>query len=162
MFLRALAAFLVLPGMFAGLIPFLIVSFDPWRLDGVRIGYLILSFGLAILLYCVRDFYVAGKGTLAPWNPPKKLVVVGLYRLVRNPMYAGVITILLGWCTISGSPLMILYCLIAVALFHRRVIVNEEPWLEKKFGGDWENYSAAVHRWRPRKSPWYPSEINTA
>lgn len=161
MFLRALAAFLALPGMVAGAIPVIIITFDPWRTGGVQIGYLALGLGLLILLWCVRDFYVSGKGTLAPWSPPKKLVVVGLYRFLRNPMYIGVLLILLGWCTISGSPISVVYLLVVSTMFHRRVTRNEEPWLQRKFGEDWAAYSAGVHRWLPRSRPWHPNETST-
>ncbi len=157
MFLRALIAFLVLPGMVAGVVPLLITWFDPWRLGGWRAGYAIMAFGLVILLWCVRDFYIAGKGTLAPWSPPQSLVVVGLYRFVRNPMYVGVITILLGWYAISGSMLMLAYSGLVAAMFHMRVTRNEEPWLQRKFADAWLPYSAAVGRWWPRLTPWHPN-----
>ena len=91
MFLRALVAFLACPGMAALVIPAWISwnrvpAETPW----FPIGVSILTVGFAMLLWCVRDFYVAGKGTLAPWAPPRNLVVVGLYRYSRNPMYVAV------------------------------------------------------------------------
>ena len=70
LFLRALAALLVLPGTFAGLFPALIVGNDRWRGAGSPVGWIPLGLGIAILLWCVRDFYVAGEGTLAPWDRP--------------------------------------------------------------------------------------------
>ncbi len=84
LFLRAVLAFLVLPGTFAGLLPAWIVAGDRWRGPGFGIGATPLAAGIAILIWCVRDFYLAGKGTLAPWDPPKRLVMVGLYRFTRN------------------------------------------------------------------------------
>ena len=59
-----------------------------------------------MLLWCVRDFYVSGRGTLAPLDPPKRVVIVGLYRFVRNPMYVAVLTILVGWALLYGSWLL--------------------------------------------------------
>jgi len=66
----------------------------------------VLGGGLVVLLWCVRDFYVSGRGTLAPWNPPKRLVVVGLYRFTRNPMYIGVLMVVGGWAVRAGSPVL--------------------------------------------------------
>src|SRR5215475_4021375 len=101
MFFRALLAFLILPGAFGILLPWLLVDSDQRRMGGTWLGWPILFVGVCILLWCVRDFYVAGKGTLAPWDPPKELVIVGLYRFVRNPMYIGVLGCVAGW---SGTP----------------------------------------------------------
>ena len=116
----------------------------------MALGWPILIFGVLVLLWCVRDFYAIGKGTLAPWDPPKRLVVVGLYHYVRNPMYIGVFATVAGWSLIAGSPLMAAYaCLLAVA-FHLRVMFYEEPTLASQFGDDWERYRANVGRWMPR------------
>jgi protein-S-isoprenylcysteine O-methyltransferase Ste14 len=65
--------------------------------------------GLVLLLWCVRDFYVRGEGTVAPWDPPQNLVVVGLYRYMRNPMYVSVIVLVGGWALACGSPLLVRY-----------------------------------------------------
>ena len=89
MFLRALLAFLMVPVVVAGIVPFTLALYDPFKGTGSLAGGLLLAIGLAILLWCVRDFYVSGKGTLAPWDPPKHLVTVGLYRYVRNPNVCG-------------------------------------------------------------------------
>ncbi|UCG73718.1 MAG: isoprenylcysteine carboxylmethyltransferase family protein [Chromatiales bacterium] len=156
MFARALLAFLVLPGMVAGVIPAVLFSFDPWRSAGFAAGYVVIAVGVMLLFWCVRDFYVIGKGTLAPWSPPKKLVVTGLYRFVRNPMYVSVITVLAGWCLLGASWVLLVYTLVVASLFHLRVTRNEELWLARKFGADWAPYSAAVNRWLPRATPWYP------
>jgi protein-S-isoprenylcysteine O-methyltransferase Ste14 len=158
MFFRALAAFLALPGMVAGVIPFSISLLDPWHRGGTQSGLVVMASGLIILLRCVRDFYVSGKGTLAPWSPPQSLVIVGLYRFVRNPMYVGVLTILAGWVVFSGSPVLLMYAVAVAAMFHRQVTVNEEPWLRRKFPDDWAAYSAGVRRWRPRLNPWFPDQ----
>jgi len=76
--------------------------------------------------------------TVAPWAPPRKLVTSGPYRLSRNPMYIGVIDVLLG------------YALAVAIAFHLRVLVSEEPWARRTFGADWEDYRARVPRWLPR------------
>jgi protein-S-isoprenylcysteine O-methyltransferase Ste14 len=96
MFIRALFAFLALPGIVAGLLPALIVASDAQRSSGSGFGWVLIGMGLFLLLWCVRDFFVSGRGTLAPWDPPRHLVVVGLYRFVRNPMYIAVLTLVLG------------------------------------------------------------------
>jgi len=150
LFLRALAALLLLPGTFAGLIPALIVANDRARGQGAPFGWIPLAFGVLVLLWCVRDFYVAGKGTLAPWDPPKRLVVIGLYRFVRNPMYVGLMLLLIGWALIAGSPLLVGYALFFAIAFHLRVVLYEEPRLQNQFPEDWPAYSAAVPRWLPR------------
>ena len=150
LFLRALTALLVLPGTFAGIIPALIVSADRWRGNGFSFGWIPLAFGVATLLWCVRDFYVAGKGTLAPWDPPKHLVVIGLYRFVRNPMYVAIMLLLIGWTLIAGSPLLGGYGLLIAIAFHLRVVLYEEPRLRSQFPQAWADYTATVPRWLPR------------
>ena len=156
MFLRALTAFLALPGMVAGVVPGVIFLLDPWRTGAFRTGYVLIGLGTFLLLWCVRDFYLSGKGTLAPWSPPERLVVVGLYRFVRNPMYVSVVLILLGWSAIGGSFVLAAYTVTVATLFHLRVTRNEELWLQRKFASDWIPYSQGVNRWLPRLTPWYP------
>jgi len=157
MLIRALIAFLALPGMVAGLVPLLIVGKESHLAQTAPYGIALLFIGFLLLLWCVRDFYVSGKGTLAPWDPPKRLVLVGLYRYVRNPMYVAVLTLVAGWSLAFGSVWLGLYlCLLAVA-FHLRVLRYEEPWLSRQFGADWEAYSKAVPRWLPRPSRQKPS-----
>lgn len=153
MFLRALLAFLLLPGFAAVLAPPLIASFDPSRGQLWMPGLALLFAGAVVLLWCVRDFYVSGKGTLAPWDPPKNLVVVGLYRFVRNPMYVGVLLLVAGWSVTLSSPVLIIYTVILAAAFHVRVVSWEEPWLASEFGEAWKEYSSDVSRWLPRMRP---------
>jgi protein-S-isoprenylcysteine O-methyltransferase Ste14 len=148
--LRALISFLVLPGTFAGLIPAWIVSDDPWRGHGLSIGAVPFIAGAAVLLWCVRDFYVFGRGTLAPWDPPKHLVIVGLYRFTRNPMYFGILLLTAGWSLLAASPLLAGYIVLLVIAFHLRVVLYEEPRLRRQFGEEWVRYSATVPRWIPR------------
>jgi protein-S-isoprenylcysteine O-methyltransferase Ste14 len=103
--------------------------------------------GAAGLLWCVRDFYVTGKGTIAPWAPPKALVVVGLYRYSRNPMYVAVILLLWGWAGAFLSPALLVYALAVMAAFHLRVVYGEEPWLARTHGAAWQQYTRRVRRW---------------
>ena len=155
LFARALLALLMLPGVVGFLLPWWIAGSDPNRGHGWPIvGGLIAAVGLFVLLWCVRDFYVAGKGTLAPWDPPRHLVVVGLYRFARNPMYLGVLTLVLGWSVAAGSTRLALYCAVLAVGFHLRTIMYEEPRLTALFGPQWERYRAAVPRWLPRLTPW--------
>jgi protein-S-isoprenylcysteine O-methyltransferase Ste14 len=154
MFARALLAFLILPGIVAGVLPLVLISTDPWRQDSWSFGVIILGLGSFGLLWCVRDFYVAGKGTLAPWDPPKRLVVVGLYRYTRNPMYISVFMLVGGWALLAGSPLLGVYLILLTLAFHLRVLWHEEPLLSKQFPSEWAAYSAHVPRWLPRLAPW--------
>jgi protein-S-isoprenylcysteine O-methyltransferase Ste14 len=149
MFMRALLAFLVLPGVAAGLVPPVIASVDPWRGVVWAPGLAVMFAGAFVLFWCVRDFYISGKGTLAPWDPPRKIVTVGLYRFVRNPMYIGVLLLVLGWSLYLSSVLLTLYMFMLATGFHIRVIIYEEPWMETQFGEEWKTYKASVSRWVP-------------
>jgi protein-S-isoprenylcysteine O-methyltransferase Ste14 len=95
----------------------------------------------------VRDFYVSGGGTLAPWSPPQRLVVNGLYRWSRNPMYVGVVLILIGWSIWFSSRFLVEYCVAVAIMFHLRVLIGEEPWLAKVHGEEWTRYKKRVPRW---------------
>ncbi|MEO8575626.1 MAG: isoprenylcysteine carboxylmethyltransferase family protein [Gemmatimonadales bacterium] len=146
-FARALFAFLVLPGMVAFVIPLWMAPRHPGADKLHWLGLPVLLTGIFVLLWCVRDFYVAGKGTLAPWSPPRKLVTVGLYRLSRNPMYIGVLAIVAGWSLWFMSRGLLMYEAILLIGFHLRVISFEEPWAAQTFGDEWSAYKARVRRW---------------
>jgi protein-S-isoprenylcysteine O-methyltransferase Ste14 len=154
MFVRAVIAFLALPGVVAIAIPALIAGSDTSRSGGGLSGFVALGLGLVGLLWCARDFFVAGRGTLAPWDPPRHLVVVGLYRFVRNPMYISVLTLVVGWWLTTGSRLLAGYSTLLAIGFHLRVLYHEEPWLRRQFGDEWIAYSASVRRWLPHVRPW--------
>lgn len=94
---RAVVAFLALPGMVAFAVPLLVLRPAITAAGLAPAGFAPVVLGCVILLWCVHDFYVAGRGTLAPWSPPSRLVIIGLYRFSRNPMYVGVLLILCGW-----------------------------------------------------------------
>ena len=147
MFLRALIAFLALPGVVAFLVPAIVV----WRrgaASGVRpLGMVHLALGVAALLWCVREFYVAGKGTLAPWSPPVHLVVSGPYRYSRNPMYLAVLTVVTGWAHAFASWGLLPYAGALLVAFELRIRHGEEPWLSRRHGAAWIAYAARVRRW---------------
>jgi protein-S-isoprenylcysteine O-methyltransferase Ste14 len=145
MFIRALIAFLALPGVFAFALPLLLARFDFSSFN--FFGLPPVCAGIALLLWCVRDFYVAGKGTLVPWSLPLALVTVGLYRYSRNPMYIAVALILSGWALGFRSPGLAVYGLIVILAFHLRVVFGEEPWLERRYGDEWRRYKQRVPRW---------------
>jgi protein-S-isoprenylcysteine O-methyltransferase Ste14 len=154
MLLRAILSFIALPGIFALVVPPFVAYWDPWNSGHWMPGVWVMAAGAFVLLWCVRDFYVAGIGTLAPWDPPKHLVVQGLYRFVRNPMYIGVLLLVLGWSLLFLSPLLFLYATSLAIGFHLRVVKYEEPKLKAQFGRQWVLYRQSVPRWRPRIVPW--------
>ena len=150
--LRSLLALILIPGTVAGYIP--------WRIIQVRQSMQIPAFaassvaaavlalcGICVLLVCVWDFFHAGRGTLAPFDPPKRLVVRGLYRFTRNPMYNGVIALLLGEAWLFQSSALFQYALVIFIMFHLMTVIYEEPALESKFSESYRAYRAAVPRW---------------
>jgi len=148
--IRATLAFLALPALVAGVVPALIVRSGTPGGRAVAAAFALLGGGSLLLLWCVRDFFVSGRGTLAPWDPPKHLVVTGLYRLVRNPMYLAVLLIVAGWSILYRSGWLALYAILLAIGFHLRVLWHEEPWLQRQFGAEWEAYAAKTARWVPR------------
>lgn len=144
---RAVLAFLVLPGTVAFLVPWLLLA--PGQSGQVVSAFGLIPFvlGVVLLLWCVRDFCAAGRGTLAPWSPPRHLVVTGLYRFSRNPMYIAVLLVLWGWAVGFRSRAIAVYALLVMLAFHFRVILGEEPWLARTHGEEWVRYKAQVPRW---------------
>ena len=142
---RALFAFLALPGTIAFLIPWFL--FRPPGAVIRPLAYFPLALGIVLLLWCVRDFYVAGRGTLAPWSPPRHLVTVGLYRFSRNPMYLAVLTILAGWALAFDLRSLWIYAICFAIGFHLRVVMFEEPFLARTHGQSWTDYRSRVRRW---------------
>jgi protein-S-isoprenylcysteine O-methyltransferase Ste14 len=114
------------------------------------VGAVPLAVGLALLGWCIRDFHVVGQGTLAPWDPPVRLVVRGPYRHTRNPMYLAVLLIVVAWAVGFRSAPIGAYTAAIAALFHLRVVLGEEPWLARTHGAAWSSYVASVPRWLPR------------
>jgi protein-S-isoprenylcysteine O-methyltransferase Ste14 len=152
MLCRAILALVALPGVIAFAIPLVTAGWMQSLSVQSPLGLIVLVPGLLLLLWCVREFFVAGRGTLAPWAPPKYLVVTGPYRYCRNPMYVGVDLILLGWAALYGSVLLLLYAVGVAVAFHLRVILAEEPRAAQVFGEGWSAYRARTPRWLRWKS----------
>ena len=118
-------------------------------------AWIVFAIGALIAGWCAVDFALRGRGTPAPFDPPRRLVVSGLYRFVRNPMYFGLAVMLIGEAWLLAHIEIIwelLFALVAVSIF---VIVYEEPTLRSKFGDDYAEYCRNVRRWIPRLRPWY-------
>src|ERR1700689_2164264 len=150
--LKAFFFVLLLPGTVAGYIPFRIIratgrfSAIGFSVSSIAASALILA-GIVVLTWCVWDFFAAGHGTLAPIDPPRYLVVQGLYRITRNPMYNGVLGILLGEAWLFASIVLLEYTLLVFMTFHLFVLFYEEPALESRFGESYRVYRKAVPRW---------------
>jgi protein-S-isoprenylcysteine O-methyltransferase Ste14 len=143
---RALLSFVALPGVVAFVVPACLASPLSERELHV-VGVPPFAAGVVLLLWSVREFYVAGKGTLAPWDPPRHLVTCGPYRVSRNPMYLAVTLTLIGWAAAFQTRALWYYALIVVAAFHARVVLAEEPWAARTFGVEWQRYKDRVPRW---------------
>ena len=151
--LRNLLFTILQPGIVAGLIPYLLVKdqlkttlsspfhFYQW------IAFVIIIIGLAILFYCIYHFAKYGHGTLSPADPTKQLVTKGLYRYSRNPMYLGVLLVLLGETIFMRSLMLGAYLFLITILFLLYVVYFEERRLSKSFGDDYTNYKKKVKRW---------------
>jgi protein-S-isoprenylcysteine O-methyltransferase Ste14 len=113
-------------------------------------GIVLLLAGAALALTTIVFFISEGRGTPAVFDPPKRFVPHGPYRLVRNPMYIGGVSILLGLGLYLTSVSMVLFALVAFLLVHTFVVFAEEPGLRKRFGQEYEDYCHAVPRWIPR------------
>lgn len=125
LFVRSALWTILFPGVLAGYIP--------WRFLGFR---------------------RRGRGTLSPVDPPERLVVTGLYRWVRNPMYVGVLSALIGEAFISAEPGLFVYAVGFFTAAQLFILAYEEPVLERSFGSSYTEYKTNVRRWLPRTSPW--------
>lgn len=152
---RSLLWIVLLPGMIAGYIPwryFGLGGFTPDLRDARQLVALLgIGAGAALLLTCVWEFARSGHGTLSPVDPPRELVVRGLYRYVRNPMYVGVTTILLGEALLMGSSALLLYWAGFFTLANLFVLLYEEPALRRRFGPSYDAYVRRVRRWIPTR-----------
>ena len=117
---------------------------------GIALAIVAFAFGVAIYTWCIWDFATFGRGTPAPIDAPKQLVVRGLYRFVRNPMYVGVLCVVLGWALYYASAVIFLYAACVWTIFHGFVLLYEEPHLRDAFGCEYADYCARVGRWLPR------------
>jgi protein-S-isoprenylcysteine O-methyltransferase Ste14 len=157
LFLRSAFWTIVFPGFIAGYVPwrYFEVSEVPFdhRNPVHLVGLLLIALGAALLLACIYEFARRGRGTLSPADPPKELVVQGLYRYVRNPMYLSVLTIIAGEVVLTRSGDLAIYWLcffLATSIF---VLGFEEPYLRSRFGDSYERYTREVGRWIPRLTP---------
>ena len=121
-------------------------------------GCILICAGLTLLGKTIQLFATVGKGTLAPWDPTRKLVVQGPYRHVRNPMISGVWCILLGESVLLGSVPVFIFALLFATINHVYFITSEEPGLIRRFGEEYLLYRKAVPRWVPRLTPWEKKE----
>ena len=143
---------LLAPGMVAGYIPLALLRQGPQVQTGV-FSYLAFPLWIAggvILLWSFWNFLHEGRGTPAPVDPPKELVAAGFYRYVRNPMYVGVLAIILGHFLWFGYWNLLIYAVFVFVAFHAFVIFYEEPTLKRNFGAAYEDYLKRVPRWIPR------------
>lgn len=148
--LKNLLFTLVVPGTIGVYVPLLLARGRPPASGLVfLLALALLALGGVIYAWCVWDFAAFGRGTPAPIDAPKKLVVRGLYQYTRNPMYVGVLTILLGWAVLFNAPGLLIYALCVGLGFHLFVVFYEEPHLQKLFGSSYEEYRARVGRWLP-------------
>ena len=148
------------PGVMGGLVPWLLTGWEPndelavWPLQAL--GLVLTVAGVGVLLHAFARFVVEGFGTPAPVAPTERLVVGGLYRYVRNPMYLAVATVILGQALLLGRPVLVAYAAAFMAVVAAFVRLYEEPTLVREFGAEYSAYRAGVPAWRPRLHPWEP------
>ena len=154
------AIFLVLaPGTLAVYVPW---TFTRWHVAPPLLGFLpfrvigagLIALGLPVLLDSFARFAIQGLGTPAPIAPPQHLVVTGLYRYVRNPMYVAVVSLIFGQGLLFGSVGVLEYGMVVWLGFHIFVLAYEEPTLRARFGDEYQEFCANVRRWLPRVKPW--------
>jgi protein-S-isoprenylcysteine O-methyltransferase Ste14 len=151
LFIKNLLFTVLVPGTVGVYLPLSIAggrSLAPVPLLTVAIFLLLV--GGSIYAWCVWDFASFGRGTPAPIDAPKKLVVRGLYHYTRNPMYVGVVTAILGWAIAFQARDVLVYALVVFSFFHLFVLFYEEPHLQQAFGDEYSSYRARVNRWLPR------------
>jgi protein-S-isoprenylcysteine O-methyltransferase Ste14 len=121
-------------------------------------GAALVAAGLALAFASVMRFATEGRGTLAPWDPPREFVVHGPYRYVRNPMISGIFLVLFGeaFALLSGPQAVWAACFVALNLVYIPLV--EEPQLERRFGDSYREYRRNVRRFIPRLSPWLPAQ----
>jgi protein-S-isoprenylcysteine O-methyltransferase Ste14 len=160
LWLRTAFFTLLVPGAVLGVVPFLLVRSMGRQLDLGRIhllGLILLVPGLAVIIWCFIDFVRRGHGTPAPYDPPRRLVIAGLYRHVRNPQYIGVVLVALGEALCSGSLILLGYAAFLAIGYHLFVRFYEEPTLRRLFGEDYVRYTQTVPRWLPKRCPKLPT-----
>ena len=144
------------PGVVAGLVPWLLTG---WHTEDAPLiariaGGLLIALGAAFLLHAFARFAFEGLGTPAPVAPTERVVVGGVYRHVRNPMYLAVLATIIGQALLLGRPGLLAYAAVVGVAFVCFVRFYEEPTLADRFGESYERYRRAVPGWRPRLKPW--------
>ena len=161
LFIKNLVFTILVPGTVAGYIPYRIVLSEheslqfAWSLEGAA-ALMLMGIGASIYSWCLWDFAITGRGTPSPVDAPTRLVVKGLYRYVRNPMYVGVITTILGWAALYRSLDTLQYTGLMFVLFNLVIFIIEEPSLRSQFSEAYKTYCQNVGRWipgRPYKQP---------
>jgi protein-S-isoprenylcysteine O-methyltransferase Ste14 len=161
--LRHLVAVLVLPLTVAVVIPIwlarrsgvsLAAGSSPSAIGLQAVGLVLLAVGLLLFAASLRRFVAEGRGTLAPWDPPQRLVVRGPYRHVRNPMISGVVLVLFGEALLLRSSSHLLWAVTFFGINALYIPLLEEPLLERRFGADYREYHRNVPRLLPRLRPW--------
>ncbi len=157
---RQIRSILALPGVVVvGMPAAILLLARDWRRPGplaLAAAAASAGAGLALMAQTIRLFATRGEGTLAPWDPPSKLVVRGVYRRVRNPMITGVLLVLLGEVLATGSRALAAWLGGAALVNAIYIPLLEEPGLEARFGEDYRTYRRSVPRWVPRLRPWDP------
>lgn len=140
------------PTIVAGLVPWLLTRWETDDLStALRVtGALLIAFGVGLVLETTARFALQGRGTPAPFAAPERFVARGSYRVVRNPMYVGVLALIVGQALLLGREVLLLWAGVAALLFHLFVVLHEEPELRKRFGTEYEDYRRRVARWVPR------------
>ncbi|UVK46913.1 isoprenylcysteine carboxylmethyltransferase family protein [Mesorhizobium sp. AR07] len=152
------AFFIAAPGVVAGLLPWLLT--DRWALPWsslpgfVPVGGLLIIVAIAALLHAFGRFALEGLGTPAPVAPTERLVIGGIYRYVRNPMYVAVLSIILGQALLFLSWTLAAYAVIGAIAMGSFVRFYEEPTLARRYGDEYETYRRNVPGWLPRLTPW--------
>ena len=154
----SLVFLLLAPGVTAGLVPWLLTG---WESTGPPlvlrvVGAVLIAAGLAVLTGAFARFVLEGVGTPAPVAPTSQLVVGGLYRHVRNPMYVAVAATIAGQALVLGRPLLLAYAALFLAVTAAFVRLYEEPALTRQYGEEYEDYRRAVPGWWPRLRAWRP------
>jgi protein-S-isoprenylcysteine O-methyltransferase Ste14 len=150
--------FFLAPGSVAGAGPWLITGFEavaprPWWAGPAWAGWILIGVAAPVLVEAFVRFVRVGRGTPTPVLATERLVVTGLYRCVRNPMYVAVVSVIVGESLVLGSAALLLYAAAVASGFHAFVRLHEEPSLRRRFGSQYDEYCRHVRRWRPGR-PW--------
>jgi protein-S-isoprenylcysteine O-methyltransferase Ste14 len=151
---RSLSWTIAFPGFFAGYVPWRFFGLSQVRPEAIGAAQIpalaCIGAGAVLLAMCIVEFARSGRGTLSPLDPPRELVVRGLYRYVRNPMYLSVTTVVLGEAMLMRSSALTVYGALWLVFVNVFVIGYEEPTLREMFGRSYEDYTRRVGRWIPK------------